>query len=112
MQKAIGLLFVGIMVASCGKDSYVCRSRQSEAKADLTALNNAQTKFREAHGKFAGSFEELQFTTPEANNYDVKIEAASPTTYSAVATGKGAAKGDAWTIDQLGNPVVKNDSCQ
>ncbi len=112
MQKVIALLFLGVLVAACGKDSYACRSRQSEAKADLTAVNNAQTKFREANSKFASSFEELHFIAPETNNYDVKIEAASATTYSAIATGKGAAKGDLWSIDQLGNPVVKTDACQ
>lgn len=98
--------------SGCGKGSAFCRMRQGEARADLNALHEAQTKFREAHGRFARSMDELNFTAPDPNYYDVSIESASNDAYFAKALGKRTVQGDEWTIDQLGNPIVRTNACR
>ncbi len=102
---------VALGAAACGKPSVACRMRQGEATANLSALNEAQAKFHEANGRFAGSMDELNFTAPDPNYYDVSIESASATAYLAKAVGKRTVAGDEWTIDQLGNPVIRNNAC-
>jgi S-adenosylmethionine hydrolase len=108
-MHVIALVSMGI---ACGKESQICHSRQARAKDNLNALNTAEAHFREKTGKFAGSLVELGFTAPEPENYDLKIDSATATTYHATATGKGSAKGDVWTVDQLGNPIVSIDGCK
>lgn len=102
---------VALAAVACGKPSVACRMRQSEAKANLGALNEAQTKFRERTGHFAGSLDELKFTAPDPNYYDVRIVSASTDTYLAKATGKRSVLGDEWTVDQLGHPIVQTNAC-
>jgi hypothetical protein len=103
---------LGVCGIACGKESQACHYRQARAKDNLSALHTAETKFRERTGKFTGSFAELGFTTPEPEDYTLAIDSATDVAYHATATGKGAAKGDVWTIDQLGNPVVSVDGCK
>jgi hypothetical protein len=109
---ASSVLVLVIGLAACGKESKTCHYRQQRAKDNLNALNSAEATFREKNGKFAASLVELGFTAPEPEDYDLKIDSANATTYKATATGKGAATGDAWTVDQLGNPVVSIDGCK
>jgi hypothetical protein len=106
------VVFVAAIAVAVGCRDPYCRTRQKEARDDLSALNDAQAKFREANGRFARSFDELGFVTPDPNYYDVAIESASADTYSAKALGKGALRGDEWTINQQGNPVVRTNACQ
>jgi hypothetical protein len=107
----VAIVFV-LAAAACGKESKLCHYRQDRAKDNLNALNGAEKTFREKNGKFAGSLVELSFTAPESEDYDVTIESATPTTYKATATGKGSAKGDVWTVNELGNPIVSVDGCK
>ena len=90
----------------------MCRMRQGEAKADLSALHAAQTNFHEAHEHFARTFEELHFTAPDPNYYELSIESASKDAYVAKALGTRSVAGDEWRINQLGNPIVVTSSCQ
>ena len=106
------MLAVAFGSAACGKNSPMCRMRQGEAKADLTALDEAQTRFHEAHQRFARSLEELHFTAPDPNYYELSIESASENAYSAKAIGTRSVAGDVWRINQLGNPIVVTSSCQ
>lgn len=90
---------------------YTCRARQSEAKGSLTALHKAQAAYLASNKKYAASVTDLGFTVADARYYDVKIESASATTYTATATGKQQAEGDVWTVDHAGTPVAKVDKC-
>ena len=82
-----------LLLGACGMESQLCHYRQARAKDNLNALNDAETKFREKTGKFAGSLAELGFTAPEPEDYFVTIESASEATYQAAAIGKGRSKG-------------------
>lgn len=104
-------VFVVVSASACGKSSIACRMRQRDAKVNLDALNDAEAKFREAHGHFATSGE-LAFTTPNPERYDVVVESAGPDTYSAKAIGKRGLSGDVWTVNQLGHPVVESNACR
>ena len=105
-------VFVVVSASACGKSSPFCRMRQNDAKVDLSALDDAEAKFREAHGHFATSAE-LAFTPPDADYYDVRIVAAGPDTYSAKAIGKrGKMNGDVWTVNQLGHPIAESNACR
>jgi hypothetical protein len=106
------VLAVALGSAACGKDSPMCRMRQGEAKADLKALDAAQTKFRETHAHFARSLEELHFKAPDPNYYELSIESASVDAYSAKALGTRSVAGDEWRINELGNPIIVTSSCQ
>ncbi len=110
ITRVISCLVLSIACAACTRDQQ-CHMRQKEARADLFALNDAQAKFHESHGRFARSFEELNFATPDQNYYDVSIESASADAYTAKALGKRNVKGDEWTINQLGNPVMRTSAC-
>ena len=112
ISSVLFVFAVTLGASSCGKTSAFCRLRQQEARADLNALHEEQNKFRQAHGRFARSMDELNFTAPDPNFYDVSIVSASNDTYSAKALGKRSVQGDEWTIDQLGNPVVRTNVCQ
>ncbi len=104
-------VFVVVSASACGKSSIACRVRQRDAKVNLDALNDAEAKFREAHGHFAGSAE-LAFTTPDPEHYDVTIESANVDTYVAKAIGKRGLGGDVWTVNQLGHPVAESNACR
>ncbi len=106
------VIVVAAVAVSVGCRDPYCRTRQKEARDDLSALNDAQAKFRESNGRFARSFDELGFVTPDPNYYDLAIESASADTYFAKAMGKGVVRGDEWTINQEGNPVVRANACQ
>ncbi len=111
--STVALVFAAVLGSSaCGKDSPFCRMRQGEARADLKALQEAQTKFHERNGRFARSLDELGFTAPDPNYYDVSIESASNDAYVGKALGKRTVAGDEWRIDQLGNPIVTRNACQ
>jgi len=101
-----------VLASACSKPTPYCRLRQSEARANLSALQEAQSAFRERHGHFANSFDELHFTPPDPNYYDVRIVTASNDAYLATATGKRVVDGDVWSIDERGTPVLKSDACR
>jgi len=48
---------------------FQARSKQSECKANLKALYNAQRQHRSTKGQFATSLEDLGFTVPRGNRY-------------------------------------------
>jgi hypothetical protein len=104
-------VFVVVSASACGKSGVACHMRQRDAKVNLEALDDAEAKFREAHGHFATSAE-LAFTTPDPEHYDVTIESAGPDTYVAKAIGKRGLGGDVWTVNQLGHPVVVTNACE
>ncbi len=108
---ALAVLVVALL--GCRSESqYICKSRQAEAQANLKALHANQERYKAANGKYASSTADLGFTPGSDRYYDIKIDSASDTAYSATATGKAQAAGDIWTIDQSGATVAKTDKCK
>ena len=89
----------------------MCRSRQAEAQANLAALATQQATYKVEKNKYASSITELGFKPATDKYYDVTIDSASATAFTATATGKGDAAGDVWTVDQTAKASVKTDKC-
>src|SRR5689334_7476585 len=102
-----------VLAGGCmsGQKRYMCLSRQAEAKASLKSVHTAETAYKAGHAKFGSSLTEIGFTPATARYYDVKIDSASDTAFSATATGKDQSSGDVWSIDQTGTVVAKVDKC-
>jgi len=70
---AVGLLpfQVGMLAAIAIPNfiRYQAVAKQNECKVNLRALSNAQEGYRAAHGRYAGTFAELEFAVPAGNRY-------------------------------------------
>lgn len=88
----------------------MCRSRQTEAKINLKALDKAEAAYKSAHAKYAGSVASLAFKPGSSRYYDLAV-ASKPGGYVGTATGKGKMAGDVWTIDQTGVLKSRTNKC-
>jgi hypothetical protein len=113
-SEAVVLVFtlvIGVSGCRSAQKQYLCRARQAEAQANLKALSVAENTYKAQNARYSSSLSELGFSPAESRYYDIGVNSASDSVYSATATGKGEAAGDVWTVDQGGKPSVKVDKC-
>ena len=80
-------------------EKYECRSKQSEAKANLRALFVAEESYRSEHGKYA-PFDVVGFAPQgETLRYDYALVEVDDAHFVAEARGKDEQAGDIWRID-------------
>ncbi|MCP4499816.1 MAG: hypothetical protein GY822_07625 [Deltaproteobacteria bacterium] len=94
-----------------GRGPFPCRSKQTEAKANLKSLVVAEKSHFEKFGKY-NSLEKVQFR-PRGKKirYQYELVGFDETSFKARATGTGDMSGDVWFIDQEKNLQHTDDGC-
>lgn len=117
MNKAMGcagftLIELMIVVALIGLLSamaiaiysgYDCRTKQSEAKKNLSTIYEGQTAYYVEHNRYASSLAEIGFALKSTSWYTYT---AGGNDQSFLAIASNGPKGDAWSVDQ--NKVFLN----
>jgi hypothetical protein len=106
------LIALFLVTNACGKDKYMCKSRQAEAHATLKSIHSAEETFKAKNGRYSTSLGEIGYPATANRFYDVSVDAASDFSFTATATGKDQAAGDVWFIDQTGKLQARTDKCQ
>jgi hypothetical protein len=80
---------------------FECRSKQSEAKANLKALYVGEESFRAENDRYDNDFTKLGFTPRGSTiRYRYEVVSSSDKAFFARAIGIGEMTGDEWTISQ------------
>lgn len=90
---------------------YACRSKQIDGKVGLKTVFRAQESWKEEHKKFSSKLEELELSPDLLRRYDFKLVKGDAKRFFATATGKDEMAGDAWEIDEKGEPKNTNNVC-
>jgi hypothetical protein len=98
----------------CGFGKYKCRSKQSEAKANLRALVAVEQSIKADKGKFTASLAALKDNglSVEGARYQLQVVAASDNAFTAEAHGVAEMAADVWRVDQSGVMTAVSDACQ
>jgi hypothetical protein len=111
----ITIIFTLFVVASsfgCSFSDFECKSRQSEVKAGLKAIQAGMVASHAEDGRYPRVLQATGFA-PKSDNYDFKVVKADDSTgFLVEATGKGKMVGDRWQIDQLGELTAVADACK
>ncbi len=115
----VGLQGVGCLAAIAIPNfvKYQCKSKQSEAKANLRALGVAEHGYAADNGGFSADLHALGFEAHGVHvRYDYVVDRADKEHFHAVATAKpgaaGELNGDSWEIDESGLPRNTVDGCR
>jgi type IV pilus assembly protein PilE len=112
MLITIAVMGTLAMIALPQYSSYVAKSRQADAQAQLMAIRQAQEIYKLQYQSYTTVTANLSGWQDTVGKYTFAITAADATTFSASATGNidSDATLDVWTIDQDGNLVnTSND---
>ena len=114
IELLIALVITGILAAVALPlyTKYVAKSRQADAKAQLTAIRQAEEIFKFQNGTYTTTTASLSGWKTTVGSYTFSITAADATTFSARALGNidTDATIDKWTMDQDGALInVVND---
>jgi type IV pilus assembly protein PilE len=106
IELLIALVLVGLL-AAIGLpvySKYVARSRQADAKAQLTQIRQAEEIFKFQNGTYTTTTASLSGWRATVGRYTFSIAAADATTFTARAQGNidSDATIDVWTMDQDG----------
>jgi Tfp pilus assembly protein PilE len=98
-------------IAASNFDRYQCRSKQTEAKANLQALAVAEESYRAEYAKYA-ALDAVGFAPGgETIRYEYVLVEASADHFVAEARGKDEQKGDLWRIDETKVPINVANVC-
>lgn len=106
VELMIVVAIVGILsaIAVPSYNSYVMRARLVEAHGVLASTQNKLEQYWTNHRKYEDFDEADAGRMPEPGlNFDYSLEDPTVSSYTLVATGKNAAAGFVYTIDQAGN---------
>lgn len=109
VELLIVVAIIGILsaIAVPSYNSYVIRTRLAEAHGVLAATQVRLEQYWTNHRKYEDFDKEGASLMPECGqNFDYSLEDATASTYTMVATGKNAAAGFVYTIDQAGKRVT------
>ena len=90
---------------------YLCRTKQSEARANLMAIATAQAAWQAEHDKYSANLKELELGGLEIRRYDYSLVEGTAKTFRARATGREDMAGDVWEIDQTREPKNTANAC-
>lgn len=128
IEIMIAVVIIGILAAISlpAYEGYVMRARLIEAHTALASTQPRLEQFwsnNRTYAGFAGSEEDEEVASlmpPDSDNFTYKLEDADATSYTLVATGRAAADGFEFTINQAGarvttktpaEPWEANDEC-
>jgi len=106
VELMIVVAIVGILsaIAVPSYNSYVMRARLVEAHGVLASTQNKLEQYWTNNRKYEGFDDpELGLMPDDGLNFDYGLDDPTVSTYTLVATGKNAAAGFVYTIDQAGN---------
>ena len=109
VELMIVVAIIGILsaIAVPSYNSYVMRARLVEAHGVLASTQNKLEQYWTNHRKYEGFDEEgASLMPPPGLNFDYSLDDVTASTYTLIATGKNAAAGFVYTIDQAGNRVT------
>lgn len=92
---------------------FQCRSKQSEAKANLKALSAAEEMYRAEHEAYTPDLAALRWQPAggERLRYDYLVVSAAKESFRAEARGTGDMAGDLWAITEAGEVEAVADHC-
>ena len=105
VELMIVVAIVGILsaIAVPSYNNYVMRARLVEAHGTLASTQNKLEQYWTNHRKYEDFDKPGASLMPESGqNFDYTLEDATVSAYTLVATGKNAAAGFVYTIDQAG----------
>lgn len=111
------ILLVALLGTGCcglaggGTDKYMCKSKQAEGQAKLSALLLAANTAKAETGQYPKTVAEAKLDVSDLKFYDLNIVTASGTSFIAEAKGKGDMAGDEWRIDESGKLSNPADKC-
>jgi len=106
VELMIVVAIIGILsaIAVPSYNSYVMRARLVEAHGVLASTQNKLEQYWTNNRKYEDFDKEGASLMPEPGlNFDYSLDEPTVSTYTLVATGKDAAAGFVYTIDQAGN---------
>lgn len=105
VELMIVVAIIGILsaIAVPSYTSYVMRARLVEAHGVLASTQNKLEQYWTNHRKYEGFDAQDASLMPESGqNFDYSLDDPTVSTYTLIATGKNAAAGFVYTIDQAG----------
>ena len=93
--------------------SYMCKSKQSEAKTNLGAIATSEEAYAAETNTYSTSFTTIGFVTKGTPRYTYSIDTANTTAFHSVAK-SSAINGtnfDQWSMNQERNLVKEDDGC-
>jgi type IV pilus assembly protein PilE len=104
IELLIALAIMGILavVALPSYTKYMVKSRQSDAKTQLTAIRQAQEIYRLQYGSYTSDTALLSGWQDRAGKYTFLIVNCSSSNFTAKASWTNGTERDAWTIDDSG----------
>lgn len=106
VELMIVVAIIGILsaIAVPSYNSYVMRARLVEAHGVLASTQNKLEQYWTNNHKYEDFDKEGASLMPEPGlNFDYSLEDATASAYTLIATGKNAAAGFVYTIDQAGH---------
>ena len=104
IELMIVVAIIGILAAIAIPNfmRYQAKTRQSEAKANLTGIYTSEISYRAENDAYGASIGLLSWAAAGTTRYTYSITAAATTTFTAQATGNidSDATVDTWTIDE------------
>ena len=115
IELMIVVAIIGIMAAIAIPNfiSYMCKSKQSEAKTNLGAISTSQEAYAAETNSYSSSFSTIGFVTKGSPRYTYVIDTANTTAFRAVAS-SSAVNGtawDQWTMNEARALLKPADSC-
>lgn len=109
IELMIALAIIGILsaIAVPSYNAYVMRARLAEAHSVLASTQARLEQYWTNHRSYEKFDQQDPDLMPEDGlHFDYSLDDAGAATYTLVATGKDAAAGFVYTIDQAGNRVT------
>jgi len=118
IELMIVIAIIGILAAIAIPNylNYTCKSKQSEAKANLDAIGVSQEAFHGEYDTYSASHGAIGFAQKGNNRYNFVTVAAS-NTFASTATSIGGgiktgAGDDVWTFNQSRTLTNTTNACQ
>ena len=115
IELMIVVAIIGIMAAIAIPNfiSYMCKSKQTEAKTNLGAIATSQEAYAAETNTYSTSFTTIGFVTKGSPRYTYTIDTANSTAFRGIATStaiNGTAN-DQWSMNEQRALVKVDDGC-
>ncbi len=115
IELMIVIAIIGILAAIAIPNfmSFICKSKQIEAKKNLSILRSCEEAYRAVNDIYGSDLNTIGFTFAGTSNYDYTITTSlTPLSFSATAKGNIENKNDEWTINQNGTLSNTVNACR
>ena len=114
IELMIVVAIIGILAAIAIPNflTYQCKSRQSEAKANLGSIRVGEESYFAEHDTYSAVKSAIGFATKGTARYTYSLASPSSTAFTATASGvTGNVEGDEWTMTEEGDLTNTNNVC-